>query len=472
MLFRNDLRICDNGALSAAARTGKPVVAAFVLDETGGGRPTGAASRWWLDQSLRALAASLDGLGLALVFRRTATQEAVDDLIEQTGADAVFWNRRYLPDGMSVDAGLRENLRKRGVLTESFEGHLLHHPFALQTAGGRPFRVYSPFWRALEQNIDPAPPLPAPRHLKAYNGDVRSEPLESWGLAPTQPDWAGGMRDAWTPGEKGAHERLERFVRAGIAGYASNRDIPGGATTSRLSAHLAHGEITPRQVWDAVSCRAAGADRNDVLKFRKEIAWREFAYHLLFQSPGLGTANFNSDFDHFPWNVPDNAFERWKSGQTGYPIVDAGMRELWQTGWMHNRVRMVAASFLVKHLLIDWRLGEAWFWDTLVDADPANNPAGWQWVAGSGADAAPYFRIFNPVLQGRKFDPDGRYVRKYVPEIADLPDKFIHSPWEAPPSVLAKAGIRPGMTYPEPIVDHAAARERALAAYNGMKERA
>lgn len=472
VLFRTDLRICDNGALAAAVATGKPVIAAYVLDENGDGRPTGAASKWWLHHSLTALGASLGKSGVKLVLRRASMQEAAEDLIEQTGADAVLWNRRYFPAGMSADAAMKEKLRQRGVIAKSFEGHLLHHPPALRPSNGGQFRIFSPFWRALEQTIDPAPPIPAPRRIKAYDGELRSESLNDWGYLPATPDWAAGMRAQWTPGETGANARLDRFLQGTLAGYASRRDIPGEVTTSRLSPHLAHGEITPRQILYAISRKSGEVDGSDVSKFRKEVGWREFAYHLLFHNPCLDTENYNRAFDRFPWSKPESGFDRWKAGQTGYPIVDAGMRELWQTGWIHNRVRMVAASFLVKHLLIDWRIGETWFWDTLVDADPANNPASWQWVAGSGADAAPYFRVFNPVLQGKKFDPEGRYVRRYVPELSNLSHDYIHCPWEAPQGALEKAGVSLGSTYPRPIVNHKASRDRALGAYRKIRERA
>jgi deoxyribodipyrimidine photo-lyase len=296
-----------------------------------------------------------------------------------------------------------------------------------------------------------------------------SERLEDWKLLPEHPDWAQGMRVEWTPGEDGATARLDSFLHGSIDGYAEDRNIPGRLTTSKLSPHLAMGEITPFQIWHA-SGEAKSASGRDIDKFRSEVGWREFAYHLLFHFPDLANENFNGTFDAFPWGKPDPAhLAAWKNGATGYPIVDAGMRELWATGWMHNRVRMIVASFLIKHLLIDWREGEAWFWDTLVDACPANNPASWQWVAGSGADAAPYYRIFNPIIQGEKFDGDGAYVRKWVPEIAAMPDQFIHKPWEASLLVLKAAGVRLGETYPKPIVDHDKARQRALSAFQSLK---
>jgi deoxyribodipyrimidine photo-lyase len=298
---------------------------------------------------------------------------------------------------------------------------------------------------------------------------VAGDDLRNWGLLPTRPDWAGGLRAEWTPGEAGAAARLESFLAHAIDGYGENRDRPGLPATSRLSPHLAHGEITPFQIWQAVEEAASGIPPHDAEKFRKEVVWREFSYHLLFHNPDLAERNYNGDFNGFRWRPSDDLLEAWRRGRTGYPIVDAGMRELWQTGWMHNRVRMICASFLIKHLLQDWREGERWFWDTLVDADPASNAASWQWVAGSGADAAPYFRIFNPILQGEKFDGDGDYVRRYVPELDHMPNRFLHRPGDAPALVLAEAGVKLGREYPVPVVEHAQARDRAMAAYTAMK---
>jgi deoxyribodipyrimidine photo-lyase len=316
---------------------------------------------------------------------------------------------------------------------------------------------------------DPHPPVPAPKKLPPLVEGIASEPVEDWKLEPTRPDWAGGLRESWTPGENEARERLADFLDD-IRGYADNRDRPDKPATSRLSPHLRFGEIGAAGIFHAARFASdQGAPSRDIEKFLSELGWREFSYHLLNHFPDLGTKNLQSRFDAFPWRDDDKALRAWQRGRTGYPIVDAGMRELWHTGWMHNRVRMVCASFLIKHLLIDWRRGEEWFWDTLVDADPANNTASWQWVAGSGADAAPYFRIFNPVLQGEKFDPDGAYVRHWVPELAKLSDKFVHKPWLASPLELAEAGVTLGKSYPQPIVDHDMARKRALAAFETIR---
>jgi deoxyribodipyrimidine photo-lyase len=304
---------------------------------------------------------------------------------------------------------------------------------------------------------------------------VESLEIEDLGLLPTEPDWAQGLRDTWQPGTKGARHLLETFVKDKLTAYREDRDTPALDVTTRLSPHLRFGEISPREVWQAAE--VADAPREAVFKFHQELLWREFSYHLLYHYPDLASVNYQSKFDDFPWRDHETGeaakdLLAWQKGRTGYPIVDAGMRQLWQTGWMHNRVRMIVASFLIKHLMIDWRAGEAWFWDTLVDADPANNAASWQWVAGSGADAAPYFRIFNPVLQGEKFDGNGDYTRHWVPEVAKLPNRYLHKPWAAPKSTLDDAGVRLGSDYPRPLVDHKQARERALEAFKSIGDSA
>ena len=470
VLFRHDLRLADNRALETAVQSRKPVVPVFILDEAGEGvRPIGGARRWWLYHSLTALARDLSDKGARLIMRRGRTDAIVETLIAETGADRVVWNRRYDPVGAAIDATLKKRLRGRGIDCESFEGQLLHEPTRLKTGAGGHYRVYSPFWRALMAEPAPRPPIDAPKTVRGYDGSVSGEDIASWNLLPTEADWAGGLRAEWTPGEAGARARLKTFLAGAIDGYGDNRDRPGLASTSRLSPHLAHGEITPFQIWQAVNDAVGNIPAHDVEKFRKEVVWREFSYHLLFHNPDLAERNYNSDFNGFAWRHSPDLVDAWKQGRTGYPIVDAGMRELWQTGWMHNRVRMICASFLIKHLLQDWREGERWFWDTLVDADPASNAASWQWVAGSGADAAPYFRIFNPILQGEKFDGDGDYVRRFVPELSAVPNRFLHNPGAAPALVLVEAGVKLGQKYPVPIVEHAHARDRAMAAYTAMK---
>jgi deoxyribodipyrimidine photo-lyase len=466
--FRDDLRLTDNAALAAAAKRDAPLVCLYVFDEDSTRAPGGAA-RWWLAQSLRALDAQLHKLGQRLVLRRGPALRIISAIAKDSGASHVYWNRRYEQSGAKADDAVIASLKALGVSGGTFAGNVLAEPQTISSSSGGPMRVFTPFWKKLRAMGDPRGPVAAPKSLPAATA-LASDRLEDWKLEPAKPDWAGGLRETWTPGAAAAHDRLHDFLDT-VSGYADARDLPSKSTTSRLSPHLRFGEISAVEVFHA-ACFAAdsGASPRDIEKFLSELGWREFSWHLLHHFPSLAKNNLQERFDAFPWRSDDKALRAWQRGQTGYPIVDAGMRELWQTGWMHNRVRMVVASFLVKHLLIDWREGERWFWDTLVDADPANNPASWQWVAGSGADAAPYFRIFNPVLQGEKFDAAGEYARRWVPEIAKLPDRFIHRPWDASPLELADAEIKLGTTYPHPIVDHAAARKRALAAFAKTKD--
>jgi deoxyribodipyrimidine photo-lyase len=412
------------------------------------------------------LQASLAAIGAPLVLRRGPAASIIAELVRQTGAATVFWNDIAQAPHRAVADQVATSLQEIGVASQSFAGDLLAAPAGIRNKEGRGLRVFTPFWRRVQALGDPPKPVPAPKTLGSVP-DMASDVLAQWRLEPTRPDWAGGIRSRWTPGELPAQARLHQFLKNGVAGYAADRDRPDRNGTSGLSPHLCFGEISPRQAWHAA--RFAAAERpalsGDIDKFLSEVGWREFCRHLLFDVPDLAMRNLQPSFDAFPWRHDEQALAAWQRGQTGYPIVDAGMRELWHTGVMHNRVRMVVASFLVKHLLINWRCGEEWFWDTLVDADPGSNPANWQWVAGSGADAAPYFRVFNPILQGEKFDPDGAYVRRWVPELASLPAGIIHQPWRAAPLELAGAGVTLGKTYPEPIVDHKRGRERALAAY-------
>lgn len=464
--FRDDLRLSDHPALHAAAQRGGPVTCVYVLDEQSRSRPLGSASRWWLAQSLRSMQASLKIRGGTLVLRRGAAAPVIAGLAQQINASAVHWIQSDIAEHGAIERDVAAALEELGIAARGFPGDLLVRPTSLRNKEGRGLRVFTPFWKRVLSLGDPPSPLPAPKTLTA-GPSVPSDDLESWNLEPTHPDWAQGLRETWTPGEAAAQARLKDFLDGAIQNYATLRDRPGRDGTSRLSPHLRFGELSPRQLWHAANFAAAQkpAITSDVGKFLSELGWREFSRHLLFDHPDLAETNLQTSFDAFPWRRDPAKLRAWQRGLTGYPIVDAGMRELWQTGIMHNRIRMVAASFLVKHLLIDWRDGEKWFWDTLVDADPGSNPASWQWVAGSGADAAPYFRIFNPVLQGQKFDPDGAYVGKWVPELAHLPAKLIHQPWDATPIELTAAGVTLGKTYPRPIVDHKAGRERALAAY-------
>lgn len=463
--FRKDLRIADNPALRHAADSGRPVVCLYILDETPGVRPMGAASLWWLDKSLKSLAQDLEKLGNRLVLRRGVAAEALGALIEETGATSVVWNRLYDKASVDRDKDIKARLKDAGVDGQSFNAGLLNEPWTVQNGSGQPYKVFTPYWRAARTHLDNVTVARTPNSLRALDKSVRSDGLAAWGLHPTQPDWSKGF-DIWTPGEASANKRLEAFLAGPVASYAENRDIPSKPATSALSPHLHFGEIGPRQVW--LAARGA-ADAGDIPmaqadKFLSELGWREFNHSILFHWPTLPDRNFKPEFDNFPWAKDQAAFDAWTKGETGYPIVDAGMRELWATGFMHNRVRMIVASFLIKHLMIDWREGEAWFWDTLVDADLANNVGNWQWTAGSGADAAPYFRIFNPISQGEKFDPCGDYVRRWVPELKTVPDDVIHKPWERPLH-LPPAARR---IYAKPIVDHAKARERALEAYHSL----
>lgn len=462
--FRQDLRLSDNPALDHAARNGD-VLPVYILDETGEGyaRP-GAASNWWLHHSLEALSADLGHL----ILRRGDPMAILRDLIRETGAASVVWNRCYDPHAIQRDKKLKSALTEDGVDVHSFNASLLHEPWEIKTGAGGPYKVFTPFWRAIRTR-DPGAPSHRPENIKLAT--AKSDRLADWNLTPSRPDWAGGWPDIWSPGEAGARKRFDNFLRSRLARYADERDRPDADATSSLSPHLHFGEIGPRQIWRRIHTYSEEHPElsKPADKFLSELAWRDFAHHLLYHFPTLPAENWKPDFNAFPWSNSKRHLSAWQRGQTGYPMVDAGMRELWATGVMHNRVRMITASFLIKHLRIDWREGQAWFWDTLVDADLANNAASWQWVAGSGADAAPFFRIFNPITQGERFDPDGAYIRRWCPELAELETKYIHAPWEAPEDALQSAGIELGADYPYPIVDHKTARQDALDAYEKTK---
>lgn len=470
--FDRDLRVRDNPSLAAAAATGQPVISVYVLDEETYGRwRPGAASRWWLHHSLAALERTLGSRGLPLVLRRGNAAAVIGELVKETAAEAVHWCRTYERTARIRNEGIKTALAGQGIAGRSFNGGLLREPWEVRTGDGGPYRVFTPFWRAVRAMGEPAPALSLPDRIKAPADVPAGDALEGWGLRPTAPDWAGELRAAWTPGEDGARARLADFLDRALRGYREGRDRPDREATSRLSPHLRFGELSPRTVWHATQARAA-ADPSlaaDAEAFLRELGWREFCCHLLYENDDLPETPLRPEFVDFPWRRAPLELRAWQRGRTGFPIVDAGMRQLWQMGWMHNRVRMIVASFLVKDLLIPWQDGEAWFWDTLVDADLANNAASWQWVAGCGADAAPYFRVFNPVLQGEKFDPDGAYVRRFVPELSALPTRWLHRPWEAPEEIRRAAGVDLGSTYPMPIVDHGAARRRALSAFAEIK---
>lgn len=463
--FRRDLRLADHAALNAAAATGLPVVPVFIgTPEEDGEAAAGAAWRWWLHQSLVALERSLRARGTRLIVRSGPITQILLQVAEETGARRIFCNRVYEPAALMAESALESRLRAKGVSIESFNGSLLFEPGSIRTAAGGAFRVFTPFWRALwNERGAVRVPLRTPKRIPGPRGWPTSLQVADLGLEPGI-DWAAGIRAVWTPGEEAAQKRLRRFTKEPVGQYGEERNHTDHDGTSRLSPHLHFGEISPVQIWHAV------ADRPSSEAYLRQLAWREFAYHLLVENPETIHEPFRTEFRNFPWRRNARRLRAWQRGQTGYPFVDAAMRQLWATGWMHNRARLVVASFLVKHLLIPWQQGAEWFLDTLVDADVANNTLGWQWVAGCGVDAAPFFRVFNPVLQGKKFDPEGAYVRRWVPELAGLPKEWIHQPWGAPAPVLAAAGVRMGTTYPRPLVDHREARQAALEAFQEMKQ--
>ncbi|WP_426225481.1 cryptochrome/photolyase family protein [Pseudarthrobacter sp. DSP2-3-2b1] len=465
--LRDDLRMEDNPALSRAAELGLPLTVVYILDEESEGiRPLGGAARWWLHHSLASLAESLAAAGSALVLRRGPAERVVRALAQETGARHVLWNRRYGGPERAVDAGIKAWAEANGIEAASFQANLLFEPGSISTGSGGPYKVFTPFWRACTSAGEPRHPLERPESLPSparagSDKNAASDNLADWALLPVSPDWSGGLAETWEPGESGAHRRLEDFLDGPVEEYGTGRDVPGVEGTSRLSPHLRFGEISPFTVWHGLRRRFPRQEGPDVGIFRSELGWREFCWQLLYVNPQLATRNYRPEFDRFEWqHLTEGELTAWQQGRTGYPLVDAGMRQLWKTGWMHNRVRMAAASFLVKNLLADWRLGEAWFWDTLVDADAASNPANWQWVAGSGADASPYFRIFNPVTQSKKFDAEGRYLREFIPELQHLDRKAIHEPWKLPDT----------SGYPEPVVGLPESRERALATYQKLKD--
>lgn len=430
-------------------------------------------------------------MGSRLVLRRGPSLQALQTLVRETGASALFWNRRYEPAVIKRDSEIDSALRAAGVETACFDSALLHRPADLSNSSGKPFQVFGAFWRACLSQPPPREPLPRPRSLPAFEApsSLTLDSLErrfvsgltvchdlaapQAGSKPALLAHADAGHPLWHPGEAGAHSRLRQFLAGALPQYATGRDFPALNGTSRLSPHLHFGEITPHQIWHAVGREAQQRGIPEKTwrgsKFLAELGWREFTHHLLWHFPSTPEHPLRPEFNRFPWRNDPARLKAWQEGATGYPIVDAGMRELRATGWMHNRVRMIAASFLIKDLLIAWQTGARWFWDSLVDADLAQNTLGWQWTAGCGADAAPFFRIFNPVLQGRKFDSGGAYVRQWVPELAKLPDKWLHEPWTAPDNILSAAGVKLGRTYPEPVISHTIARDVALDAFQRIR---
>ncbi len=474
--FRNDLRLADNPALSEAVRSGALVIPVYIwAPQDEADWAPGAASRWWLHHSLIALDTNLRRLGSRLVLRSGSAARALHELITETGAGVVFWNRLYEPVARERDASIDQLLKSCGVEARTFNGTLLREPSGVQNSSGKPFQVFTAFWKHCLSLNAPAEPLSAPESIpapKSWPKSLRPAELE---LEPKR-DWASGLRASWSPGEAGASRRLDCFLSDALDDYDLDRNRPDLTGTSRLSPHLHFGEISVRQIWHGIE-RALGLQARLRLPlclrdcaFVTELGWREFSHHLLYHFPQTLSQPLREEFARFRWRVSPESLRAWQRGLTGYPLVDAGMRELWATGWMHNRVRMVVASFLVKDLLVSWQEGARWFWDTLVDADLAQNTFNWQWCAGCGADAAPFFRIFNPIKQGEKFDPKGCYIRRWVPELAALPDEWIHRPHQASAEALARADIELDRTYPRPIVNHAIAREVALEAYGKLRQ--
>lgn len=480
--FRHDLRLADNPALHRAVDDSEAVVPVFIWapDEEGDWAP-GGAHRWWLHHSLAALDSDLQEKGSRLILRVGESLEELRSVIRAVDADAVYWNKRYEPDLRERDKRVAAALRAQGTSFATFDSRVIHDPETVETTSNGPYHVYTPFWKKFVAEVEIPPPLGAPRMgaTKAPETWPDAAALEDLKLTPQGGvDWAEGFSAMWSssqpgraPGERGAQQRLKAFIQHGLSGYDEERDRPDRDGTSLLSPRLHHGELSPRQIWHAAQDWVQnGAMKREAEAFLQEVVWREFSYHLLYHYPRTTTEPLREKFEAFNWKgQSDAALERWQRGQTGYPVVDAAMRQLWSLGWMHNRMRMTVASFLAKDLLIPWQAGARWFWDCLVDGDLANNTMGWQWAAGCGADAQPFFRIFNPVTQGTRHDPNGDYVRRWVPELADLPTKHLHAPWEAPDDVLDEAGVTLGETYPEPIVDHKEAREQALERYNAIK---
>ena len=474
--FRRDLRLADNPALHYAVARGDRILPLFIQEPASGTDwAPGAASRWWLHQSLMQLQQRLRRLGAQLIFQRGDPATILTRLGQRYAIDEVLWNRLYEPHAVAWDGDLKTKMIDAGIVTHSFNASLLIEPWQLSKGDGGAYRVFTPFWRTLQKTLVDTPPMPAPDRIETI--DV--EATDNCSLAGLQllPDraWDEGLYRNWRPGETGAHARLHAALAGPLLDYPRARDRPAQQGTSRLSPHLHFGELGPRQVWYAVHAWAAGhigaGYQQAAESYLRQLGWREFAAHLLYHFPGTATAPLDPRFEYLPWETDPQAVRAWQQGRTGIPIIDAGMRELWQTGWMHNRVRMLVASLLTKNLRVHWLEGARWFWDTLVDADLANNTLGWQWVAGCGADAAPYFRVFNPVLQGERFDPEGDYVRQWVPELSALSAKWIHRPFDAPPALLAEAGIALSRDYPMPIVDLDASRRLALGAWDAIKTR-
>lgn len=472
--IRRDLRLYDNPALYHATQYDAPILPVFVWHpEEEAPWAMGGAQKWWLHYSLIAFKKSLAPKKVPFLIKKGPSASTLIHIIEETGASIVLWNKAYEPAELKRDQDVCETLQERGVEVRQLESQLLHDPNEIRTGKGDPYKVYTPFWKNVYSTLEIPPPLSEPEFPIAYElpSAIDICPVDELQLLP-RINWAEGIREAWTPGEHTARERLSAFADSAVYNYEAKRDIPSIDGTSRLSPHLHFGEISSRTIWHQVIQQADDSPdgQKKLEPYLKQLIWREFSYHLLYHFPETAENNMRASFDKFPWEKDKEMLKRWQEGQTGYPIVDAGMRQLWATGWMHNRVRMVVASFLTKHLLIHWIEGAKWFWDTLVDANLANNTMGWQWSAGSGADAQPFFRIFNPISQSKKFDPDGDYIKCWIPELKKVPAGKIHEPWLLSSTEQQKASVKLGASYPMPVVEHKEARERALDAYKAVSK--
>lgn len=459
--FRQDLRLSDNPGLLAAASHGAVMPIYILDDEAAATFKMGEASRLWLHHSLKKLNESLND---KLNVYQGNSEDIILNIIKNNKVDAVYWNRCYEPWRIKEDTSLQKLLQSKNIECKTFNASLLWEPWEVVKSDHTAYKVFTPFYCQALKTPSPRNSLPLPKKLVLLEDKNNTSKIEDFKLLPNNP-WYTSIEKQWKIGEKAAQKKLVDFLDHGLLNYTENRDYPDKSNFSKLSPHLHFGEISPHQIWHTTQKKAIGISKKEGDHFLRALIWREFSYSMLYHFPDLPNKNFKSKFNHFPWQHDDLLLKAWQQGQTGYPLVDAGMRELWQTGTMHNRVRMIVASFLVKNLLINWRHGEAWFWDCLLDADLASNSFNWQWVAGSGADASPYFRIFNPTTQGEKFDKEGHYTRRFVPEISQLPNRFLFKPWEAPDAVLNTAGITLGETYPQPIVNLQNSRNRALDAY-------
>jgi deoxyribodipyrimidine photo-lyase len=466
--LRRDLRLRDHLPLTKAVEKGNPVMPVYIHDRTSPEiEKPGAASLWWLHHSLSALQKAYQDKGIKLILRRGPAVEVLGELCKATAAGALYFHRSILPGEEALEQNIAEYCKSHDIDCRRFRGETLFEPGEIRTGSDTAYKVFTPFWKACLEEPEPGEPLPIPHTIPSPEKYPESDALAEWDLMPTSPNWAKGFHDHWQPGEEGARQSLTRFLKSHVSDYKKMRDYPAEDGTSRLSPHLHYGEISIRDCWHQT--KAAHKVDKGAEAYLRELGWREFCYHLLHHWPEMEEEPFRPEFAAYPWKNNADQLKAWQKGETGYPIIDAAMRQLWQTGWMHNRLRMLVGSFLVKNLMIHWHEGRDWFWDTLVDADIANNSAGWQWIAGSGADAAPYFRIFNPVTQSEKFDKEGEFIRSYVPELQDLPTQHIHAPYDAPEEVLEKAGIKLGKTYPNPIADLKSTRQAALKVYEQVK---